>query len=122
MEVAPPRIVAAYHYGKRIVKAERRQPLELPALLIFRAHLSKHARGVGRWRQLQDGRQRGSGVLRVNVDLPVDERLVREQRAAEVQLALDLLPQPPLELLGDDLAEHELFGKILRPDHDEPRA
>src|SRR5207245_3849082 len=40
MEIAPPGFVAANHYCKRVVKAEWSQPLELPAFLIFRAHLS----------------------------------------------------------------------------------
>src|SRR6185436_11325518 len=59
--------------------------------------------------------QHRSGVFGIKVDLFLLERLVHDQRAAEVDFALDL-DAGCLESLRIKLGKHELFGEVLRSD------
>ncbi len=47
-----------------------------------------------------------------------EQRLMREQRAAQIQLALHRLMQARFNVLRDDLAQDQLLGEILGADHD----
>ena len=51
---------------------------------------------------------------------PVGQRLVGQQGPAEIELPLHRNAQLPLDVLRQDLAEHELLGEILRA-HDDVR-
>jgi hypothetical protein len=44
--------------------------------------------------------------------------LVRQQRAAQIQLAFHGLMEPRLDVLRDDLAQDQLLGEILGADND----
>src|SRR5215475_4557118 len=43
---------------------------------------------------------------------------MRKQCASQVELAIDLHSQPPLDLLRDNLAKDHLLGEIFRAHHD----
>jgi hypothetical protein len=43
---------------------------------------------------------------------------MREERPAEIELALDRLMQARFEVLRDDLAQDQLLGEILGADND----
>jgi hypothetical protein len=70
---------------------------------------------LGRALQFHDGAQTRAGVFRVEVDAAGAQRLVRHQRAAEVDLALDLEARL-LERGGVKLGDDELLGEVLRAD------
>ena len=67
--------------------------------------------------RLEHGEQHRSRVFGIEVDLLFLERLVRDQRAAEVDLALDL-DAGRLERLRVELGDDELLGEVLRADLD----
>ena len=47
-----------------------------------------------------------------------EQSLMRQQRSAQIQLALHRLMQPRFDVLRDDLAEDQLLGEVLGADHD----
>jgi hypothetical protein len=77
--------------------------------------LRKDGIGVAGRRRLQHGVQCGPGIFGIEVDFTAGERLVRDERSAEIDLPLDL-EAGALERGGVHFAEDELLGEILRPD------
>ena len=69
-------------------------------------------------RLMEDGRQRRAGVLDVDIDVARAERPIADERAAQVQPALDRQRRLRLDRLRQDLAEDDLLGEVLRPDPD----
>ena len=74
----------------------------------------QHPRRIVERFLLEYGRQSCSCVFGIHVDIAGDHRLLREKRAAEIELAAHVSVQSILEVLRDDFAEYELFGEILR--------
>ena len=52
------------------------------------------------------------------IDIFRQQRLMRQQRSAQIELALDGLMSSRFDVLRDDLAQDQLLGKILGADHD----
>ena len=99
------RVLAADHHRERVVEAERLEPVELPSRAVLRRDAPEDVAAGGRRGELQDGRGRRARVLGVEVDVARHERLVREERSAEIQLARHGRAEAPLELLRGDLPE-----------------
>src|SRR5579864_3135179 len=117
-----PGLVTMDDDGERIVETQGRDPLKAPALLVLRLHLGERFRTIGWRRQFQDGGECRAAVFRIQIDLAIHQSLVCEQRASQVQFALHLLTQAPLELLRQNFSQHKLLGEILRSHHDGPRS
>ena len=67
---------------------------------------------------MEDGGQRRARVLDVDVDVAGRQRAFADQRAAEIQAAIDGQPGLALDRLRDDLPEDQLLGEVLRADDD----
>jgi hypothetical protein len=70
--------------------------------------------GIFHWFLLKNRRKRGARVLRINIKFPGLHRLLRKERPAEVELSAHMPAEAILKMLSDNLAEHQLFRKILR--------
>src|SRR3569832_442173 len=62
--------------------------------------------------------QRSSGVLRIEIDPPLHQCLVRDIAAREIETAIDTLVCGAFDLLCQQLAEDDLLGKVLAANHD----
>ena len=81
-------VAAAHENRERVVEAERRQQrASAPRVQI--AHGREHRAGVRADRLMKDRRQRRAGVLDVDVDVAGHQRAIADQRAAQIQPALD---------------------------------
>ena len=78
----------------------------------------EHGAGVAADRLMEDGRQRGAGVFDIDVDVAGEQRAIADQRAAEIQPAIDRQAGVALDRLRQQLAEHQLLGEVLRADDD----
>ena len=67
---------------------------------------------------LKDGGQRGSGVFGIDVDAPGQQSLLADISSCEIETALDFQVSMRFDLLREEFAEHQRFGKILGTDHD----
>ena len=85
------------------------------ALRVVGLHLVVDGLGIGHRRLLHHRDQDRARVLGIEVDLLFLERLVRDQRAAEVDLALDLDARG-FQRLRVELGQHELLGEVLGAD------
>ena len=117
-EMARARVFAANGHGEGIVEAEGIEPVEMKTAGIFGADLFENNRRIGDAAALQHVGERGSGVFRIHIDIAREQRLVREQRSAEIEFAFHRLVQARFDVLRDDLAEDELLGEVLGADHD----
>ena len=77
-----------------------------------------HTVGIGDWRLLQDGRERGACVLDVQVDIASLDGAVAHERPAEMQPPLDRQSGAAFDLLGDNFGEQVGLGEIFRADDD----
>jgi hypothetical protein len=76
-----------------------------------------------RERLLEDGGERGAGVLDVGVDAAAGEGLLADVAAGEVEAAVDSFGVAfgcvdGFDLLGDEFAEDDLLGEVLGADDD----
>src|SRR5215475_7758011 len=101
-------ISLAYDHGEGVIKAERVEPPKSEACLVFPAHLYQQLSSVVGRRQIQDCCCAGSQILRVKIDVAVDDRLMSQQGPTEVQLALYPVAQSVLQMLRRDFAEQDL--------------
>jgi len=69
-------------------------------------------RGIFFGRLFEDRRERGTGVLGIDVDASAEDRLLADVSAGEIELALDREMSFGFDLLRDDLAENQLLGKV----------
>ena len=65
---------------------------------------------------MEDGGERRAGVLDVDIDVAGHQRAIADERASEIQPALDRQPGVALDGFGDDLAKNHLLGEIFRAD------
>ncbi len=85
---------------------------------IFGAHLFQNHCRIGDAAALQHVGECGAGVFRIHIDIAREQRLVRQQRSSQIQLALHRLMRARFDVLRDDLAQDQLLGEILGADHD----
>ena len=64
----------------------------------------------------QNNRARRPRVFRIDIDVTLPYRLVRQQRTAQVKLPFNPDVQFALDLLGRDFTENQLLCEILRGD------
>ncbi len=108
------RVFASHGHGERAVETQRIEPLELHARVLG-AHALQHHGRIGDAAALQHVGECGAGVLRIQVDVFGEQRLVREQHSAEIQLAVDRLVQPVLDMLRNDSPRITCSVKFLEP-------
>ena len=72
------------------------------AVGVFHQHIS--GGWIGRHLLFEDGAARGSGIFRVEIDLPLYECLMRQQSASQIEFAFHLRVKFTLQLLGRNLA------------------
>ena len=70
-----------------------------------------------RQRLLQDRRQSRPRVLHIPVDPPTDQRLLTYITARKIKPPLHPLTRDRLNLLRQQLPQHNLLRKVLGPDH-----
>src|SRR5580698_361843 len=83
-------------------------------LKIVRAHMCEHAGGIGVDGSLQNGGERRPRVFRIEIDPAAEESLVRQERASQIQIAIDSSMKTKREVLRNDLAQYNLLGEVLR--------
>src|SRR5215469_8840515 len=111
-------ISLAYDHCEGVVKAERVEPPKSEAYLVFPAPPHQQLFSAVGCRQIQDCCCAGSQILRVKIDVAVDDRLMSQQRPTEVQLALYPVAQSVFQMLRRDFAEQDLLHEIFRADGD----
>jgi hypothetical protein len=62
---------------------------------------------------MEDGGERRARVLDVDVDVAGHQRAIADERASEIQPALNRQAGVALNGFGDELAENHLLGEIL---------
>ena len=67
---------------------------------------------------LEDGGQCGAGVFRIDINTAAEHCLMGNVGAGQIETTLDWEMGAVSDLLGDELAENKLFGKVLRANHD----
>ncbi len=109
-----PRIVIANEFSKPSGSSQSRwKPLEYSARTCSRTTAGSVT--PLRFSTLVNAVPVYSGYMSIS---PREQRLVRQQRSAEIELALHRLMQARLDMLRDDLAQDQLLGEILGADHD----
>src|SRR5207245_1183714 len=106
---------------ERSLETERRRPDEVPAFPVFLRDLGADELRVRDRFSGEDRGERGPGVLGIEAELAGLQRLVADERATQVQPAVDA-HAAGLETLGGDLAQDDLLGEVLRPDTERPLA
>src|ERR1017187_3089328 len=105
----------AYHQGEGVVEPERREPLDAPGPMALPDALERYLRVLD-GRLLQHGRERGPGVLGIQVDGAAFQRFVSQQGTSEIEFPVHFEAQAPFDMARYDLPEQHLFREILRPD------
>ncbi len=125
LEVEPVGFGAGHDHGEGVLEAEAALDLDVEAGVVERGDGVEDGGLVadGGQRLLEDGGERGAGVLDVAIDAAADERLLAEIAAGEIEAALDLVGLAfglvdGFDLLGEELAEDDLFGEVLGADDD----
>src|SRR5262249_59347467 len=90
-------VLVADHHREAVIDAERIQQLDVQ-LAILAAHAIQNRRRIRRNRLLEDRGERGACVFRVYVDIAAEQRLVSQQRPAEIETPRDV-HMPPLQML-----------------------
>ena len=67
---------------------------------------------------VQNGVQRGAGVLHVEIDLAGLHGFVNQQRAAEIGFALHVDAGARFNVLGEQFGQDDLFGEKFGTDYD----
>src|SRR5262249_30957808 len=106
----------AYEHCGGGIKTERGEPPKSKPCLVFPAHPHQQLSSVVGRRQIQDCCCAGSQILRVKIDVAVDDGQMSQQRPTEVQLALYPVAQSALQMLRRDFAEQDLLHEIFRAD------
>ena len=121
LQSQPPRIIAAHHHRKRVLKPQSWPNQHLVPLVIQLRHLPMYAGFIAcsrlRQRLLQDRRQRRSGVLHIRVNTVRDQRLLAQITPCQPEPPLHLASAAGLDLLRQQLTQHDLLGEVLRPNH-----
>ena len=120
-----PRIVPPHHHRKRILKPQPRLYPNLIPRGIQLTHPPKHRRLVPlsyrRQRLLQNRRQRRPRVLHIPINPSTHQRLLAQITPRQIKPPLHRLPGYRLNLLRQQLSQHHLLRKILRPNRDPRR-
>ena len=103
--------------AKRIIEAERLGPFQLEPARVFGFDPTQDFLRVGDRPAFQNRQERGAGVFDVNIDLPRDQRLVR-QIAAQIETAHNLEAGLPFNRLRENFTENHLLGKVFRAHRD----
>src|SRR4029078_2393121 len=95
------------------IEAQRIHPLQTKSRLIFSSN-ERDTRGrIMSRRQFENGGQRVTRVLRIEVDFSAHERLMRQHGPAQVEFAIDAAGKTMFQVLRDNFAEDDLLGGIL---------
>ena len=114
-DVKARRVVAAHDERESVLETEGSRPDEVPALpVLLRDFGSDDLRLRDRFTG-EDRGECGSGVLRIEAELAGLQGLMTDERAAQVQPAVDA-HAAGLESLRRDFTQYDLLGEILRPD------
>src|SRR5207302_5235612 len=116
-DVQARRVVAAHDEREGVLETEGSRPDEVPAPSIL---LRDFGSDDLRFRDGFSGEDRGEcgpGVLRIEAELAGLQGLMTDERAAQVQPAVDA-HAAGLEPLRSDLTQDDLLGEVFRPDPD----
>jgi len=117
----PARLLAAHHDREGVVEAERLGPLDVEAIAVGVADPVVDLPRVVQRLFAQDHGQRRAGVFDVQVELPRQQPLVTQQRAAEIDPPLDRQSGARLEVLRQQLRQDDLLGEVLGANGDRRR-
>src|SRR5271168_944874 len=121
----PPRIVPPHYHRKRIFKTQPRlDPHPIPRSIQL-THPPKHGRLIPlphrRQRLLQNRRQSRPRVLHIPINPPTHQSLLTQITPRQIKPPIHRLPGHGLNLLRQQLPQHHLLRKVLRPNRDPRR-
>src|ERR1700686_4948058 len=113
MEVELRGIITAHYHGESIVEPERRHHFHCESSSVLLLYAMKYGRGIVLRRFIQDRGESRAGIFGIKVDFPGNERLMAEQGATEVDAPFHTQRRMRLNLLREQLRQHDLLGEIL---------
>ncbi len=109
-------ILAANHDGEGIVESERRANLKSEAIAVAVSNGTVDRVSVIRGTLSEDGLEGRSGIFGVQIHLTGQQCLVTDQRATQVEPAIDLQGRMHFDLLGQQLIARMICSvKFLEP-------
>ena len=117
LEVEPPRRFPAHDDRERVVEPERFRQFDAELRGVRLARLPVNLARVVDRLALEDRGEGRARVLDVHVDAARNQRLVAQERPAQIELAVDREPGA-LDLLRHQLSQDALLGEVLRADYD----
>ena len=118
LDVHAVRVGFPHNDREGVVETERLGPLNTKAGVIRGFDGVVYAGRIVYRRLLENRRQPGPCVFHIHVELAGYESLVTDERATEIQPAIDLEVRLAFDLLSEHLAEDDLLGEILGTHHD----
>ena len=104
-------VFAADHHGESILEAERLGDFEMETLGVVLFHTIVDVAWVAAGGFVEDGGEGRAGVFDVEVEVAGEERLLAEERAAEIGFAFDVDAGARFDVLGEELGEDDLLGE-----------
>src|ERR1700726_3533528 len=111
-------VVAANHDGEVVIETERSPDgeVEFGSIPLFYALVNIHF--VATRLLFKNFGQRSAGIFQINIDYLAEYCLLADERARQIETALDRKVSAVLNDLSKQLAENELLGEILGADYD----
>jgi len=104
-------VFAADDHGEGVFEAKRLGDFEVEALGVALLDASVNIARVAARRFVEDGGQGGAGVFDIEIEIAGEERLLAQERAAEIGLAIDMYSGARFDVLGEKLGENNLLGE-----------
>ena len=117
MKIQPPRGFASDHHGESVVETERVHDFHVEARGICLFNFVVNSRGIVFDRQFQNGGKGRPSVFHISIDAPREQRLMSDVSAGKKKPPLHMQARLRFQVLRQHLAQDDLFGKILAPDH-----